>query len=93
VAFHKANANLEQRLVVSFRQLVQNYTSGRISQSVKHRIEVRVVTDCHVPSFYATMWLRVKYASKCERLGWAKVNSHGSFRALQLFCQAHSTFA
>jgi hypothetical protein len=63
VAFHKANANLEQRLVVSFRQLVQNYASGRISQSVKDRIEVPFVAEWHVPSFYATKWLHVKSAS------------------------------
>src|SRR5829696_6300035 len=63
VAFHKANADLEQRLVVAFGQLVENHASCRIGQSAKHRIEVPVVADCHGPSYYATTWLRVKSAS------------------------------
>jgi hypothetical protein len=63
VAFHKANADLEQRLVVSFGQLVENHASGRIGQSVKHRIEVPVVVDCHAPPYYATIWLHVKSAA------------------------------
>jgi hypothetical protein len=77
VAFHKAKANLEQRLVVSFGQLVQNYTSGRIGQSVKHRIEVPVIADCHVRSYYATIWLHVKSASTATSMESAVLPTDG----------------